>query len=165
MNNKDTSTDVILIGAGVMSATLGTLLKEVSPDTDITIFEKLDQPAKESSNAWNNAGTGHSALCELNYTPENSDGSIDISKALNHNEQFQLAQQCWGYLVHHNLIDHPDDFIRSVPHMSWVRGEDDVDFVKKRYEALVENPLFSDMEFTDEVVELKEWLPLMMKAR
>ncbi|HLR53952.1 MAG TPA: malate dehydrogenase (quinone) [Pseudogracilibacillus sp.] len=165
MNNKDTSTDVILIGAGVMSATLGTLLKEVSPDTDITVFEKLDQPAKESSNAWNNAGTGHSALCELNYTPENSDGSIDISKALNINEQFQLSKQFWSYLVNNNLIDHPEDFIRSVPHMSWVRGKDDVDFLKKRYEALVENPLFSDMEFTDEVEELREWLPLMMKDR
>lgn len=165
MNNKDTSTDVILIGAGVMSATLGTLLKEISPHTDITIFEKLDQPAKESSNAWNNAGTGHSALCELNYTPENPDGSIDITKALNINEQFQLSKQFWSYLVNNGLIEQPEDFIRSVPHMSWVRGEDDVDFLKKRYEALVENPLFDDMEFTDEVEELREWLPLMMKNR
>src|SRR5699024_9547494 len=112
MNNKDTSTDVILIGAGVMSATLGTLLKEVSQDTDITIFEKLDQPAKESSTAWNNAVTGHSALCELNYTPENSDGSIDITKALNINEQFQLSNQFCSHLVNNNLIDHPEDFIR-----------------------------------------------------
>ncbi|HLQ96508.1 MAG TPA: malate dehydrogenase (quinone) [Pseudogracilibacillus sp.] len=165
MNNKDTSTDVILIGAGVMSATLGTLLKEISPHTDITIFEKLDQPAKESSNAWNNAGTGHSALCELNYTPENPDGSIDITKALNINEQFQLSKQFWSYLVNNGLIEQPEDFIRSVPHMSWVRGEDDVDFLKKRYEALVENPLFDDMEFTDEMEELREWLPLMMKNR
>lgn len=165
MNNKDTSTDVILIGAGVMSATLGTLLKEVSPHTDITIFEKLDQPAKESSNVWNNAGTGHSALCELNYTPENSDGSIDITKALNINEQFQLSKQFWSYLVNNDLIDQPDDFIRSVPHMSWVQGKDDVDFLKKRYEALVENPLFDDMEFTDEMEELNKWLPLMMKNR
>lgn len=165
MNNKDTSTDVILIGAGVMSATLGTLLKEVSPDTDITIFEKLDQPAKESSNAWNNAGTGHSALCELNYTPENPDGSIDITKAVKINEQFQLSKQFWSYLVNNGLIEQPEDFIRSVPHMSWVRGEDDVDFLKKRYEALVENPLFDDMEFTDEMEELREWLPLMMKNR
>lgn len=165
MNNKDTSTDVILIGAGVMSATLGTLFKEVSPNTDITIFEKLDQPAKESSNAWNNAGTGHSALCELNYTPENPDGSIDITKAVKINEQFQLSKQFWSYLVNNGLIEQPEDFIRSVPHMSWVRGEDDVDFLKKRYEALVENPLFDDMEFTDEMEELREWLPLMMKNR
>src|SRR5699024_6556452 len=120
MNNKDTSTDVILIGASVMSVTLGTLLKEVSLDTDITVFEKLDQPAKESSNAWNNAGTGHSALCELNYTPENSDGSIDISKVLNINVQFELYKHFWSYLVKNKLINHPEDVSRYVPHMRWV---------------------------------------------
>ena len=72
----------MLIGAGIMSATLGALLRLVEPDWSITIIERLDGAAAESSDPWNNAGTGHSALCELNYTPETPDGTIDISKAV-----------------------------------------------------------------------------------
>src|SRR5690625_1535250 len=121
MDNKKTSTDVILIGAGIMSATLGTLLKELSPELNITLFEKLHQPAEESSNVWNNAGTGHSALCELNYTTEQPDGSLDISKALTINEQFEVSKQFWSYLVNNKKIDKPNEFIRSLPHMSWVQ--------------------------------------------
>ncbi|MBE3570413.1 MAG: malate:quinone oxidoreductase [Bacillales bacterium] len=165
MSNRHTNTDVILIGAGIMSATLGTLLKELAPDWKITVFEKLDKAGEESSNEWNNAGTGHSALCELNYTVEKPDGSIDISKAIRINEQFQVSKQFWSYLVKNNLIRNPQDFIRPLPHMSFVKGEQNVKFLKKRYEALSNNPLFEGMEFSDDPGKLAEWIPLMMKDR
>ncbi|MEK4486192.1 malate:quinone oxidoreductase [Psychrobacillus sp. FSL H8-0484] len=165
MSNKETKTDVILIGAGVMSATLGSLLKELAPDWEIKVFEKLANAGEESSNEWNNAGTGHSALCELNYTPEKPDGSIDISKAIQINEQFQLSRQFWSYLVDTNLIRNPQDFIVSLPHMSLVEGEKDVSFLKKRFEALSNNPLFQGMEFSDDPGKLMEWIPLIMEGR
>jgi malate dehydrogenase (quinone) len=165
MSNRNTKTDVILIGAGIMSATLGTLLKELAPDWKITVFEKLDKAGEESSNEWNNAGTGHSALCELNYTVEKPDGSIDISKAIRINEQFQVSRQFWSYLVKNNLIRNPQDFIRPLPHMSFVKGEQNVKFLKKRFEALSDNPLFQGMEFSDDPGKLMEWIPLMMKDR
>ncbi|MDY0404265.1 malate:quinone oxidoreductase [Virgibacillus sp. 179-BFC.A HS] len=164
-NNRHTSTDVILIGAGIMSATLGTLLKELVPDWKITLFEKLDKPGEESSNEWNNAGTGHSALCELNYTKEKPDGSIDITKALKINEQFQLSRQFWSYLVNQQLIENPNEFIMPLPHMSLVHGEKNVAFLKKRFETLTQNPLFEGMEFTDDPEILKEWIPLIMEDR
>ncbi|GIN72302.1 putative malate:quinone oxidoreductase [Bacillus sp. J14TS2] len=165
MSNRQTKTDVILIGAGVMSATLGTLLKELAPDWEIKVFEKLTKPGEESSNEWNNAGTGHSALCELNYTVEKPDGSLDISKAIKVNEQFQLSRQFWSYLVNRNLIRHPQDFIMPLPHMSYVYGEENVKFLKKRFEALSNNPLFEGMEFSDDPEKLAEWAPLMLKDR
>src|SRR3954462_6182758 len=132
MSNNQTRTDVILVGAGIMSATLGTLLKELAPDWNIKVFEKLSKAGEESSNEWNNAGTGHAALCELNYTVEQQDGSIDISKAININEQFQGSMQFWSYLVNSKLISNPQDFIMRLPHMSMVQGED-VAFLKKRF--------------------------------
>ncbi|MFC3015817.1 malate:quinone oxidoreductase [Virgibacillus litoralis] len=165
MSNMPKETDVILIGAGVMSATLGSLLKELAPNWDITAFEKLDKAGEESSNEWNNAGTGHSALCELNYTSEKQDGSIDISKAVKINEQFQLSRQFWSYLVNSNLIHNPQDFIMPLPHMSFVRGEKNVTFLKKRFAALSKNPLFHGMEFSDAPEKLKEWIPLIMEGR
>ncbi len=158
-------TDVILIGAGVMSATLGTLLKELAPEWEIKTFEKLASAGEESSNEWNNAGTGHAALCELNYTTEKADGSIDISKAVNINEQFQLSRQFWADLVRRGLISNPDQFIRPIPHMSWVTGEKDVDFLGKRFKALSQNPLFQGMEYSEDKSRLKEWIPLMMQGR
>ena len=164
-NNGETKTDVILIGAGIMSATLGTMLKELVPEWNIKVFEKLDKAGEESSNEWNNAGTGHAALCELNYTSEKADGSVDITKAININEQFQVSMQFWSYLVNNKLIDNPKDFIMPLPHMSMVRGEDNVKFLKKRYEALKDNPLFKGMEFSDDTEKLKEWIPLMMNNR
>ncbi|WP_026089122.1 MULTISPECIES: malate:quinone oxidoreductase [Bacillus] len=165
MSNKQTRTDVILIGAGIMSATLGTLLKELVPDWNITVFEKLDKAGEESSNEWNNAGTGHSALCELNYTVEKQDGSIDISKAIKINEQFQVSRQFWSYLVNHNLISNPQNFIMPLPHMSLVQGENNVEFLKKRFEALSNNHLFEGMEFSDDPKKLMEWIPLIMQER
>ncbi|SDI41893.1 malate:quinone oxidoreductase [Alteribacillus bidgolensis] len=165
MSNRQTNTDVILIGAGVMSATLGTLLKELAPDWNITVFEKLQDAGEESSNEWNNAGTGHAALCELNYTDEKPDGSVDISKAVKINEQFQLSRQFWSYLVNSMLIRNPQDFIMSLPHLSYVHGEQNVQFLKNRYEALSSNPLFQGMEFSDDPGKLMKWIPLMLKDR
>jgi malate dehydrogenase (quinone) len=165
MSNIRKRTDVILIGAGIMSATLGALLTELAPEWGIKVFEKLGNAGEESSNEWNNAGTGHSALCELNYTPEKPDGSIDISKAIKINEQFQLSRQFWSYLVNNNLIRNPQDFIMPIPHMSFVQGEKNVAFLKKRFEALSNIPLFQGMEFSDDPEKLKEWIPLIMEGR
>ncbi|WP_077329650.1 malate dehydrogenase (quinone) [Virgibacillus siamensis] len=165
MGNQKHNTDVILIGAGIMSATLATLLKEVAPDINITVYEKLQTAGEESSNEWNNAGTGHSALCELNYTKEKPDGSIDISKAITVNEQFRVTKQFWSYLVHRKLLQNPEHFIMPLPHISMVQGEDSVNFLKKRFEALSDNPLFEGMEFSDDPEKLKEWFPLIMKDR
>ncbi|MGE7305593.1 malate:quinone oxidoreductase [Priestia megaterium] len=165
MSNVYKKTDVILIGAGVMSATLGSLLKELAPEWEIKVFEKLADAGEESSNEWNNAGTGHAALCELNYTSEQADGSIDITKAVQINEQFQLSRQFWSYLVSSNLIHNPREFIMPIPHMSFVQGEKNVSFLKKRFEALSNNPLFQGMEYSDHPEKLKEWMPLVMKGR
>ncbi|WP_315794089.1 malate:quinone oxidoreductase [Paenibacillus sp. BIC5C1] len=165
MSQGQTSTDVILIGAGIMSATLGTLLKQLAPDWNIKVFEKLASAGEESSNEWNNAGTGHSALCELNYTVERPDGSVDISKAIKVNEHFQISRQFWSYLVKSNLIRNPRDFIMPLPHLSYVHGEQNVQFLKRRFEALAKHPLFVGMEFSDNKKKLAEWIPLMMKNR
>lgn len=162
---KQKNTDVILIGAGIMSATLGTLLKELAPEWNIRVFEKLDRAGDESSHELNNAGTGHAALCELNYTKENTDGSIDMSKAKTVNEQFQLSLQFWSYLVGNGLIQNPEQFIRALPHISMVRGEDNVDFLKRRYETMSDNVLFKDMEYTEDKEKLEEWMPLIMEGR
>ncbi|MFD2611491.1 malate:quinone oxidoreductase [Paenibacillus gansuensis] len=159
------TTDVILIGAGVMSATLGSLLKELAPEWKIKVFEKLETAGEESSNEWNNAGTGHAALCELNYTSEKADGTVDISKAVKINEQFQLSRQFWSYLVNSNLIRNPQDFIMPLPHMSMVQGEGNVAFLKRRFEALSKHPLFQGMEFSDRPEKLKEWIPLIIEGR
>jgi len=165
MSNLPNKTDCILIGAGIMSATLGTLLKELAPEWEIKVFEKLAAPGEESSNEWNNAGTGHAALCELNYTPEKPDGSMDISKAIKVNEQFQISKQFWAYLVQRNLLQNPREFIMPIPHISFVQGEKNVAYLKKRHELLSALPLFQGMEFSDDPKQLAEWFPLMMEGR
>jgi malate dehydrogenase (quinone) len=157
--------DVILVGAGIMSATLGMLLKQLNPGMTIEIFESLDLVARESSNAWNNAGTGHAALCELNYTPQRDDGSVDVSKAIAINESFEVSKQFWSHLVEMGVLKSPETFIRAVPHLSFVRGEDGVDFLRKRYEELHEHHLFSDMQYSEDPRELTEWMPLVMEGR
>ena len=159
-----TKSDVILIGAGIMSATLGIFLKELEPDLTITVLERLDNAARESSNAWNNAGTGHSAFCELNYTPLNEDGSVEIKKALNIAASFEVSKEFWASLAEKDII-RPQDFIHSVPHYSFVWGEENVSFLKKRYEALKKEPLFSELEYTEDRTILKKWLPIVMKGR
>ena len=156
---------IVLVGAGIMSATLAVLLKELDPTLEITIFEVLDGPAQESSNAWNNAGTGHAALCELNYTPEKSDGSIDISKALEVNTEFDLSRQFWSYLIQKGAIADPQGFIHSVPHFSFVRGAENAAFLKKRYTALTAHPCYKGMDFSVDKEQIEEWFPLVMEGR
>jgi len=164
-SNSSENPRILLIGAGIMSATLAVILNQLEPDLEIGIYEVLDQPAQESSNAWNNAGTGHAALCELNYTPELEDGTIDISKALHVNTEFDLSRQFWSFLVKIKAIADPKLFINSVPHFSFVQGEENVAFLKKRYEALSATPFYHGMEFTDDKTILQDWLPLVMKGR
>ena len=147
-----------------MSATLATMLHEFDNSLEIVIFERLSEVAKESSSAWNNAGTGHSAFCELNYTPE-KDGQIDIKKAEYIAEQFEVSKQFWSYLINKGIIDKPKEFINSCPHMSFVFGEKDVDYLKKRHEALLKSPLFQGMEYSDDHKKLAEWIPLVMQKR
>ncbi|MGB0877395.1 MAG: malate dehydrogenase (quinone) [Mycobacterium sp.] len=158
-------TDVLLVGAGIMSATLCALLRLVEPDWSMTLVERLDGAAAESSDPWNNAGTGHSALCELNYTPERTDGSIDITKAVHVNEQFQVSRQFWAYAVENGVLPDVRNFLNPIPHVSFAHGAENVDYLKRRYEALVGNPLFATMEFIDDRDEFTRRLPLMAHDR
>ncbi|MBD8038029.1 malate:quinone oxidoreductase [Solibacillus sp. A46] len=165
MSNKHIKSDVILIGAGIMSATLGTMLKELAPDWKIKVFENLAKAGEESSHELNNAGTGHAALCELNYTSEKKDGTIDITKAINVNTQFQDSLQFWSHLVNTKQIEKPENFIMPLPHMSMVQGANNVEYLKKRHAAMTANPLFEGMEFSDDPETLKQWIPLIMNER
>jgi len=158
-------TDVVLIGAGIMSATLGLILKELNPDITIQIFEKLDQPGLESSDAWNNAGTGHSAFCELNYTPQKADGSVDISKAIKICQDYEVSREFWAYLVEKGYIKDPSSFIRPIPHMSFVWGDENIAYLKKRHKLLTDNILFKGMQYTEDRDLIKEWAPLIMGKR
>lgn len=162
---KRKKVDVVLVGAGIMSATLGTLMKELKPDWNLVIVEKMSGPGMESSDPWNNAGTGHSALCELNYSVEQPDGSMDVSKAIKINEQFQVSRQFWSYLVNSGQLQNPQEFIMPLPHMSFIEGQKNVNFLKKRYDVLSQNPLFAGMEYTEDAEVLKQWVPLMMEGR
>ncbi|WP_215848645.1 malate dehydrogenase (quinone) [Candidatus Pantoea bituminis] len=157
-------TDVLLIGGGIMSASLGTWLEELQPDWKQIMVEKLDGVALESSNGWNNAGTGHSANMELNYTPERADGSIDVSKALEINEAFMISRQFWTAQVKSGVLKNPHSFINSTPHMSFVWG-DNVEFLSKRYEALQKTVLFQGMKFSTDHKQIAQWSPLIMEGR
>jgi len=158
--------DVLLIGGGIMSATLGVLLSQLEPGWSIELVERLDTVADESSNGWNNAGTGHSALCELNYTPVNSaDGRVEIAKAIEINEQFQITRQFLSSQVKAGVLGNPRRFINSTPHMNLVWGDENVAYLRKRYEALGASPLFSGMEFTTDPAQITGWVPLMMEGR
>jgi len=148
-----------------MSATLGALLRLVEPDWSVTLIERLDAAAAESSGPWNNAGTGHSALCELNYTPQQPDGSIDITKAVNVNEQFQLSRQFWAYAAENGVLTDVRSFLNRVPHVSFVQGADQVEFLARRREALVDNPLFASTELVEDADEFARRLPLMAAGR
>ncbi|MDQ1513313.1 MAG: hypothetical protein QOC59_1155 [Microbacteriaceae bacterium] len=157
--------DVVLIGGGIMSATLGTLIHALQPDWSIRIYERLGDVAEESSNPWNNAGTGHAALCELNYTPERPDGSIDITSAVKVNEQWQISREFWSSLVSRAALPSGTGFINSTPHMTFVRGAENVDFLRRRWEALSAHPLFRGMEFSDDPRVIHGWAPLLMLGR
>jgi malate dehydrogenase (quinone) len=157
--------DVLLIGGGIMSSTLGVWLSELEPGWTMEMVERLDGVAQESSNGWNNAGTGHSALAELNYTPMDKDGRVDISKAIEINEAFQISRQFWSWQVKNDVLKNPRSFINSTPHMSFVWGADNISFLKKRYDALQASPLFRGMEFSEDHAQIKKWVPLMMEGR
>jgi malate dehydrogenase (quinone) len=165
MQSAEPTKNITLIGAGIMSATLGILLKELNPNFTITIYERLGEVAAESSDAWNNAGTGHSAFCELNYTPQKEDGEIDISKAIKIARSFELSKSFWAYLVNEKYFEEPEAFINNIPHISFVWGKDNMAFLQKRFAAMQQHPLFKDMQFTTDENEMKEWMPLVMQNR
>jgi len=160
-----TEADVVLIGGGIMSATLGVILHQLDPSLKIQIVEALADVARESSNPWNNAGTGHAALCELNYTKESADGSVDISQAIEVNEAFELSKHFWAYLVEKGILPEPSSFIHKVPHMSFVKGQDDCAFLKNRFEQMSSHHFFSEMEYTEDADVIKQWAPLLLSGR
>ncbi len=164
-STTDAHPDVILIGAGIMSATLGVMLKELDPSLTIDIYERLDAAAAESSDAWNNAGTGHSAFCELNYTPQHEDGTVEISKAVKIAESFEESKQFWAFLVQQGFLTDAPNFIRPIPHMSFVWGQENVDFLNKRFDELQQNHLFHGMQYSEDQQQLQDWMPLVMEGR
>jgi malate dehydrogenase (quinone) len=158
--------DVALVGGGIMSATLGTLLKLANPKLKVVMFERLPEVGEESSNPWNNAGTGHAALCELNYMPDNADGSNPSpAKAIAINEQFQVSRAFWSYCVEHGVLRAPETFIRTIPHMSFVRGEKDVDYLRRRIQSLKDQPLFAEMQHSEDPKQIAKWSPMIMEGR
>jgi len=161
--NDETVVDAVLVGGGIMSATLGTYLNELQPDWNIRMYERLDAVAQESSNGFNNAGTGHSGFMEMNYTEE-KDGKMDISKAVNVAGQFEIAKQFWAYQVKQGVLETPNTFINPVPHIAFVWG-DNVNFMEKRYAAMVQNPLFAGMKLSEDKAEIQQWAPLVMDGR
>lgn len=163
--NADKPVDVVLVGAGVMSATLGTMLKELDPKLSIEMFERMDGVSVESSDAMNNAGTGHSGFAELNYTPEMPDGSIDTKKAVDINEQFEISKQFWAYQVNKQYLGAPQTFINNVPHMAFVWGDDNINYLRKRYAALQKENLFKGMLYTEDNEQIRKWAPLVMNGR
>ncbi|MFC3151933.1 malate dehydrogenase (quinone) [Litoribrevibacter euphylliae] len=159
------TTDVLLVGGGVMSATLGTMLQQLDPSLKITMIERLDHVAHESTDGWNNAGTGHAGYCELNYTPQVADGSVEIDRALGINAAFESSLQLWSYLVKNGLLPEPSNFINPVPHLSFVWGDDDVAFLRERHQKLSAHHLFEGMEYSEDASTLQEWMPLVMNGR
>jgi malate dehydrogenase (quinone) len=158
--------DLICVGGGIMSANLALMSKMLNPDLKILILERLDDVALESSSAWNNAGTGHSALCELNYCPDDDKtGKVDISKAIDICKQFEISKQFWSYLVEEGLIEYPENFVVPVPHYSWVEGKDNVDYLKNRYEEMRKHFMFNTIEYTEDKKTMEEWFPLIMENR
>lgn len=162
---NDQQADVVLIGAGIMSATLGLLLKELAPELRILMFERLDGVGRESSDGMNNAGTGHAGLCELNYTPEQPDGTVAIERACKINQAYELSLAYWAYLVERGVLSEPQRFIRRVPHMSFVWGDENVAYLRRRWEAMREHPFFADMQYTEDPARIAEWAPLLMRGR
>nr|WP_274381398.1 malate dehydrogenase (quinone) [Pseudomonas cavernicola] len=163
--NDYEAVDVVLVGAGIMSATLAVLLKELDPSIKLEVVELQDSGAIESSNPWNNAGTGHAGLCELNYTPEAADGSIDIKKAVSINTQFEVSKQFWTYLIEQGTFGSPKTFINPIPHLSFVQGDEGIAFLKTRFAAMIKHHAFADMEYTEDKTTMAEWMPLMMPGR
>jgi malate dehydrogenase (quinone) len=163
--SEHTKVDVLLVGGGIMSATLGTLLMRLDPSLNILMVEQLEQVALESSDGWNNAGTGHAGYCELNYTPQSTDGSVSIDRALAINASFEVSLQFWAHLVEKNALPSPHEFINATPHLSFVWGETDTAFLRQRHARLSRHHLFADMEYSEDAVQLRDWMPLVMQQR
>src|SRR5690606_33058575 len=157
--------DITLIGVATMSVTLAAWLNELEPDWNIGLYERRDGIAQESSDGWNNAGTGHSAFCEMNYTPQNEDGSVDIARAINVTEQFEISRQFWAHQVERGALRDPQSFISTVPHMSVVWGQENIDFLSERYQKMSSIPLYAGMEYTEDNATIAEWMPLVMDGR
>ncbi|TXH70849.1 MAG: malate dehydrogenase (quinone) [Thiothrix sp.] len=157
--------DVLLVGAGIMSATLGVLLKQLDPSFRLCMVEQLDDVALESTSGWNNAGTGHAAYCELNYTQQNADGTVNADKAFAINASFENTLQFWSSLVEQGVLPAPNNFINPTPHISFVWGENNVQYLRNRYAALKAHHLFKDMEYSEDPAVLREWMPLVMDGR
>lgn len=157
--------DIVLIGGGIMSATLGTYLKTLEPHWTIHMYERLEKTAEESSNCWNNAGTGHAAFCELNYTSFTQTGSVDISKAIEVNESFEISRQFWAYLVKQKILTQPQTFINNVPHISFVWGKDNVSWLRQRFDALQNSTLFRGMVYSEDPQQIRDWALLIMEGR
>ena len=157
--------DLICVGGGIMSATLALMLKFLDPGTRILIFERLEEPAQESSAAENNAGTGHSGFCELNYTPERKDGSVDVSKAIRIFGEFEISKQMWSFLVKNGYIKDPKSFLHSIPHHAWVTGEKNVEFLRKRFKEMTKHFMFDEMTFSEDKEIMRKWFPLIMQDR
>lgn len=164
-SNVTITTDVLMIGAGIMSATLAAFLKELEPSLSITVIETLGDCAQESSHGWNNAGTGHAANCEMNYTPQRKDGSVDISKALEINTEFDLSRQLWSYLVTKGAIPDPQAFIHPCPHMSFVWGDSNVAYLRARYKEMSAHHCYRGMEYSEDHEQIAKWAPLIMEGR
>ena len=161
----DNKVDVLLVGAGIMSATLGKLLARLDPSLKIMMVERLSKVASESTHSLNNAGTGHAGYCELNYTPQKSDGSIDITRALAVNAGFEVSLQFWSYLVSQGVLPASHEFINAIPHQNFVWGDEDVAFLRKRYELLGKHHLFEEMEYSEDHAVIRKWMPLVMAQR
>lgn len=158
--------DVIIIGSGIMSANLGALLKRLQPKMKIQLYEVTDELAQEASNGWNNAGTGHAGICELSYTPfVGEDGAVDITKAIDVFQEFEQSKQFWAYAVRSGMIDSPQQFINSVPHISFVYGQKQVNFLTSRYHGMSQHHFFRDMEFTTDREVIRSWTPLLIEGR
>ena len=157
--------DIVLIGSGVMSATLGAMLKSLDPKLKIQLYEVTEDLAQESSNGWNNAGTGHAGICELSYTPNRgANGEVDVSKAIEIFEQFEQSKYFWAYAVRNRLIDSPKKFVNSVPHVSFVYGQEQVDFLRSRYNAMSAHHFFNSMQYTEDREAIKQWAPLLVQV-
>lgn len=163
--NLPAQADIVMIGAGIMSATLATVLKELEPSLSIVILETLQDCAQESSHGWNNAGTGHAANCEMNYTPARADGSVDISKALEVNTEFDLSRQLWSFLVKKGAIPDPQAFIHPCPHMSFVWGQENVEYLRRRFKEMSAHHCYHGMEYSEDPKQIEAWAPLVMEGR
>ena len=158
--------DIVLIGSGVMSANLGALLKQLDPGLSIELYEVTKELSQESSNGWNNAGTGHAGICEVAYTPDRGeDGEIKVEKAIEIFEEFEQSKQFWAYAVRTGMIDEPSDFINQVPHISFVYGQEQVDFLRSRYKGMNKHPFFAKMEYSEDPEQIRKWAPLLIEGR